>query len=416
MSDDSASHDRILIISENPSGVSELSRQLAWKGYKTFKAPPFADLKYLDRRHPALIVIVDCPDTCLFITEHLRLNCGISDIPVICIGDRVCSGKPSNLEQIITGEFMSKSAAFDALESRIRFCLHNKHTLRAESLPEPAFHERREFDRRKCERRMPVNLTEQNQAADQESGIAQSVLVEPLSAEENNDSITLSLVSQRGHLFDLLQTHFNDTPAISLFKTCINSLALIPDRLEQLHPDLLLVDTALSGPAVSEWLTAIRKTDPKVRIVLCYDDATPDLINEIIEFGISGLITTHVGCDVFRKAVRTVHTGELWLPHRLISQIIAVYAIQNSLPERTSHIDLHDIVKTSLLTQREQCIIELIAQGMTNKQIAKQLFLSPETIKKKLANIFAKTGVHNRSQLVSIYAASLKDLFAKKLE
>ena len=111
-----------------------------------------------------------------------------------------------------------------------------------------------------------------------------------------------------------------------------------------------------------------------------------------------------------------VYAGELWLPHRLISQIIAAYVTQNSLPESAGHTGLPDNIKTSLLNQREQRVIDLIAQGLTNKQIAKQLCLSPETIKKKLANIFEKTGVRSRSQLVSIYAASLKDLFAKNPE
>lgn len=106
MSDDVVSHNNILIISENSSWVSELSQQLAEKGYKSFNAPTFADLKYLDTGHTELIVILDCPDTCVPITEHLRLNNGISDIPVICMGDRHCPGKPANVEQIITGEFL----------------------------------------------------------------------------------------------------------------------------------------------------------------------------------------------------------------------------------------------------------------------------------------------------------------------
>jgi hypothetical protein len=89
--------------------------------------------------------------------------------------------------------------------------------------------------------------------------IAQSVLDEPLSAEENNNLITLSLVSQCGHLFDLLQTYFSETQDISLSTECLNSLEPIPGRLEQLHPDLMLVDTASSSPAVTEWLHAIRK-------------------------------------------------------------------------------------------------------------------------------------------------------------
>lgn len=161
MKDDVANHYNILIISENSSIVTELSQQLVEKDYKTFNAPPFADLKYLDTEHPVLIVIVDCPDTCVSITEYLRLSSGISDIPIICMSDRVCSVKPSHSEQICIGKSLPESSAFDALESRIRFCLH-QHTLGAKMLSEPLSQERRHF-----ERRQPVNLTEQTQATHQ---------------------------------------------------------------------------------------------------------------------------------------------------------------------------------------------------------------------------------------------------------
>jgi len=231
----------------------------------------------------------------------------------------------------------------------------------------------------------------------------------PPRAQENNDSITLLVISQREHLFGKLLTHFSETPAISIAKEYFNSLELIPDRLEQLHPDVLLVDTALSSPAVVEWLYAIRKKDAKVKIILLYDDVIPDLNNEIVEFGISGLIKIDASRDMYRKAIRTVHSGELWLPHLLISRIIATFSTQSPPQSRKAHIDLPDIITTSFLTQRELCIIKLVAQGLTNKQIAKEFALSPETVKKHLKNIFEKSSVHSRCQLASMFGASDND-------
>lgn len=227
--------------------------------------------------------------------------------------------------------------------------------------------------------------------------------------QETNDSVSLLVISQRGHLHDKLLTHFSETPAISLLKEWVNSLALIPGRLEQLHPDVLLVDTALSSPAVAEWLHAIRKKDAKVKIILLYDDVIPDLNNEIVEFGISGLIKIDASPDMYSKAIRTVHLGELWLPHLLISQIIAIFSAQGPFLSRKALIDLPSIINASSLTQRELCIIKLVAQGLTNKQIAKEFALSPETIKKHLQNIFEKSGVHSRCQLASMFGTSDND-------
>jgi DNA-binding NarL/FixJ family response regulator len=112
---------------------------------------------------------------------------------------------------------------------------------------------------------------------------------------------------------------------------------------------------------------------------------------------------------MYRKAIRTVHSGELWLPHLLISQIIATCSTQGPPLSRKALIDLPDIIKTSLLTRRELCIIKLVAQGLTNKQIAKELAISPETIKKHLKNIFEKSGVHSRCQLASMFGTSAND-------
>jgi len=61
------------------------------------------------------------------------------------------------------------------------------------------------------------------------------------------------------------------------------------------------------------------------------------------------------------------------------------------------------------LTKSEQGIIKLVTKGLTNKQIAQQLTISPETVKKHLKSVFIKTGVRNRSQLVSGYFFKTND-------
>jgi DNA-binding NarL/FixJ family response regulator len=403
LSGNNASHDYILILSENSSGASELSQLLAEKGYQSCKAPLLADLKCLDRRHPLLIVILDCHDTCVSIAEHLRLHSEMSDIPIICMNDRHCIGKSANIENICIGEFLPKSSAVEVLESRIRFCLH-KQTLDAKMLSGGHSHERRYF-----ERRQSIHLIEQTQTAHQEPGIAPPSMADaPSHAQANINLINLLVISQREHLFGKLLTQFRKTPAISIAQECFNSLELIADRLEHLHPDVLLVDTALSTPALTEWLHVIRKKDAKVKIILLHDDEIPDLVNEIVEFGISGLIKINASREVYIKAIQAVHTGELWLPHVLICQIIANFSSQRKPLSRHTPIDLPNIITTSSLTQRELRVIELVAQGLTNKQIAKLMNISPETVKKKLANVFDKSGVRSRSQIGSIYAAILK--------
>jgi hypothetical protein len=302
--------DGILFISENLSWASELCLQMAEKGYKTFNIAPVDCIRCLETEHPALIILLNCPEACLSIIEHLHLHSGISDTTIICMSDRIHSGIPSVVEQIVIEKFPPHSAAFDALESRIQFFLHQR-TSDSHPIPEATLE-----DRRRHERRNSVNLAEQSQITHQEPVITTSDLRDSPCAEENHDLITLSLVSQCGHLFDLLQTYFSDTRTINLCKNCINSQELIPCSLEQASPDIILVDSALSNPAVSEWLIAIREQNQKIKIILLYENETPDMINEIVDFGISGLVKTDAGSDLFKKAVWTVQTRKamVWTP------------------------------------------------------------------------------------------------------
>jgi len=188
---------------------------------------------------------------------------------------------------------------------------------------------------------------------------------------------------------------------------CFNRLDLIGTKLQQLQPALLLVDSLLTQPDIGEWLHRIRQSDTRVKIILLYDEVVPDLIKEIVEYGVSGVIPTNASRELYTKAIRTVHQGELWLPHLLMSQIMAHFSPQNPTLARHPDIDVPDLINTSLLTQRELSITQQVAEGLTNKQIAKALQVSPETIKKHLKSIFEKSAVRNRSQLASIYSHSL---------
>ncbi|QOJ23373.1 MAG: response regulator transcription factor [Gammaproteobacteria bacterium] len=164
-----------------------------------------------------------------------------------------------------------------------------------------------------------------------------------------------------------------------------------------------MIDMRLPLDRVIEQLRIVRKWIPSIKIILLYEQNLPDLINEIIEYRISGFLQIGIDYRVFEKALHVVVCrGELWFPHRLICKIFdTLSSWQNpscAFPQR-------DIV----LTKSEQEIIKLVTKGLTNKQIAQQLTVSPETVKKHLKSVFIKTGVRNRSQLVFGYFSGISD-------
>jgi DNA-binding NarL/FixJ family response regulator len=357
-----AEQDSIMIISENAGKAAEVAKVFTEKGYRIFIESPCADFKIYDTARLVLVVLVECSDTCIAVTEHLtQLSDSVSNIPIICMNEKLSSGKYANLEQVSLEEFLPKSVALEVLESRIQFW-HNKYT----------------------------------QETTDKLKTLYSQLIEASCIPEDNDPIMLLVVSQRQALFDKLQTCFAGAPAISITRECIHRIELIPNKLEQCHPNVVLVDTeiALSDHTHSEWLCAIRIKDAMIKIILLQDHEIPNLIHEIIEFNVFGLIPSNASCDVYKKAVSVVHNGGLWMPHHVIIQIF------NSFSDECRQAHLHQ-ADAPKLSPREQENAELGAQGHTSKKIAERLKVSPETVIKKLKNIFDKSGSQSWAELVS---------------
>jgi len=370
----------ILIITDSTTKATQLAAQLAEKGYYSFSMPLFSVLDNTLSEHLALIVVINCQGACCQLNKHLRLINKEATIPVICLNDLHNRSRRSNMGTLKLKGLLTMASALDAQRRPLQTAISESFATTLE---------RRHFERRKSIRLMPI---------------VDSVAAGTL--EPDDTVIHLSIVSERDKQINKLAAQFSDIPTLNVDSTGFKDMGMIPQKLASLHPNLLLVDTAFTNGALTEWLRVIRQTDATVKIILLYDDERPCLMKEIVEFGISGIIKTDAGPDLFKKAIRTVHNGELWLPHHLMSQIISHFSKQSPLLNRHPHFDLPGTINASLLTQREIRITQKVARGLTNKEIAKALDVSPETIKKHLKSIFEKSGVHTRSQLAAIYSSS----------
>ncbi|WP_292914416.1 response regulator transcription factor [Nitrosomonas sp.] len=192
-------------------------------------------------------------------------------------------------------------------------------------------------------------------------------------------------------------------PHIHIGQSNFKEIATIDDKFNGVLPDVILIDMRLSIDRVIEQLRIIRKKMPDVKIILLYEQNLPELIDEIIEYRISGFLQIGIDYKIFEKVIHAVaHRGELWFPHRLIRKVFDTL----SSWQTPAHVfPPRDVA----LTKCEQEIIKLVTKGLTNKQIAQQLAVSPETVKKHLKSIFIKTGVRNRSQLVFGYFSGKSD-------
>src|SRR4051795_10332739 len=164
-------------------------------------------------------------------------------------------------------------------------------------------------------------------------------------------------------------------------------------------PDVVLLDVRMPKVSGIEACVAIKEAVPAAKIVmLTVSDEESDLY-EAVKSGASGYLLKDSSIDEVAQAIRVVADGQ-----SLISPSMAVKLIdefkQMSRPERDQPSGLR-------LTDRELEVLRLVAKGMNNREIAKQLFISENTVKNHVRNILEKLQLHSRMEAV-MYAVKEK--------
>lgn len=173
--------------------------------------------------------------------------------------------------------------------------------------------------------------------------------------------------------------------------TCEGAEAL---RLVREHaPDILLLDVSIAGLTALRVLRDVQSFAPSVRtIVLAAEAETPET-SEALKLGARGVIRKDSPADLLLKAIRCVNAGQHWVRRDKISDVL------HSLGKETSSCVNGPLGRTLHVTSREIEIISAILHGGSNKDIAKQLGLSEDTVKHHLTHIFDKLGVCTRLEL-----------------
>ncbi len=118
-----------------------------------------------------------------------------------------------------------------------------------------------------------------------------------------------------------------------------------------------------------------------------------------MQLGCSGIVLKQTAPELIVKSIRKVHAGEIWLDSHTTAAVMRQFAAPLDVPMNSS-------VKgreRSPLSQREREIVAFVAQGYKNKEMAEKMFISEQTVKNHLHNIFDKLGVSDRLEL-ALYA------------
>lgn len=165
--------------------------------------------------------------------------------------------------------------------------------------------------------------------------------------------------------------------------TAEQAIELVP----LVHPEIVLLDLVLPGMPGIAAVQRLRETNPEVKVVVLTSFAGADSVLAAVRAGVSGYLLKDVGPADLAEALRAVHAGGVPLHSSVAATVVA------SLTEPPGEA----------LTPRESEVLRLLARGLSNRLIARELALSEKTVKAHVSAVLAKLAVTDRTQ-AAIYA------------
>jgi NarL family two-component system response regulator LiaR len=163
-------------------------------------------------------------------------------------------------------------------------------------------------------------------------------------------------------------------------------------KAEELASDVILMDISMPILDGVKATRLIRGQDEQVGIVMLTMYGDDQYVFEAIKAGAQGYILKDADLDELLKAIRSVHQGEPLIDSSIAGRVLVEFGRLTRDQQNQDFLDL---------SQRETEILQLVAQGTTNKEIAEKLFISEYTVRNALSIIFQKLHVNSRTEAVA---------------
>ncbi len=160
-----------------------------------------------------------------------------------------------------------------------------------------------------------------------------------------------------------------------------------------LQPDILLLDLAMPGVSGMEALAELATAPTAVRTIMLTAAIEKAEIVKALQLGAAGVVLKSSSTELLCKSIRSVMAGQHWIGREAVSDLVqALRAQMGAPPEKPAR-------ERFGLTRREVEITSVVVAGLSNREIARKLSLSEDTVKHHLTNIFNKMGASNRLEL-----------------
>ena len=200
--------------------------------------------------------------------------------------------------------------------------------------------------------------------------------------------IRVLIVDDHAILRDGIRSLLQSQEGISVVGEASNGKEAL-ERVRQLNPDIVLMDVAMPEMDGIEATQKIKDLFPDVRVLILTQHDNWEYIEPLVQAGASGYVLKRSGGRDVVTAIRQVHEKGAFLEAQVAQKVLTGYS--------RSERDLSEEEPT--LTARELEVLQLVCEGKTNKEIARELFISPKTVSVHRSNIMSKLGVNSSYEL-----------------
>jgi len=204
------------------------------------------------------------------------------------------------------------------------------------------------------------------------------------------EKIQIVVADDHAVLRESLTALLNTQPDLEVVGKASNGVEAL-ELVQKHQPAILVLDLFMPGGDGFEVLRTLDRANSRVAaVVLTASESQPDYV-QVVRLGARGLVLKGEGPERLFTAIRTVANGELAFSEDIAQQVLSSMAGQARQEEEPSNL--------KRLSERERQIAALIARGLKNKDIGRELGISENTVKRHLQSIFNKTGARDRLEL-----------------
>jgi DNA-binding NarL/FixJ family response regulator len=212
---------------------------------------------------------------------------------------------------------------------------------------------------------------------------------------EGSRNVSLLICDDHKILTDALATVVKLDKTLSMVAPPVHDAETAIEICAEHLPDVVLMDIVFKGGMSGIDATRkIKETSPSTKVVIMTAHDDERLLVDAVEAGASGFLSKDEAAEKVLSAAKAAAEGEVLIDPATLTRLLAQVARERE-EQRDAQSLLNDV------TEREREILQLLAEGMRNDDIATKLFISPQTVQTHVRNILGKLRVHSKLEAVS---------------